>query len=240
MDYTGKGVDELSFHKGQLIKVTNKSRNVDDGFWTGELRGKKGLFPSMVVEDVMVCGDDEVSEVLNTHDEHYQTVNHHEINVPFIPEPTSVSPPADVPDYTPSFESVSNTPLSVNNEEFIFSPKTSVSQVSKFNSTVDALSSFSNVNDTNGEDFSNIRDFSSRNENTNDVKPGNESNNQFQNGSNSKKSEEYKSNIREYETNGSLEEVKNETEKNNVVEQEISSSDEKVEFQIYKLKTSFI
>nr|XP_006824876.1 PREDICTED: FCH and double SH3 domains protein 2-like [Saccoglossus kowalevskii] len=52
-DYNGSSEDELSFNEGQLIKVTRKDDNgVDDGFWEGEVNGKIGVFPSMVVEEL--------------------------------------------------------------------------------------------------------------------------------------------------------------------------------------------
>ncbi|XP_077983654.1 F-BAR and double SH3 domains protein 2-like [Glandiceps talaboti] len=52
-DYSGVSDDELSFSEGQLIKITRKDENgVDDGFWEGELNGKVGVFPSLVVEEV--------------------------------------------------------------------------------------------------------------------------------------------------------------------------------------------
>ena len=43
--------EELSFKEGEIIKVTSIDNNgVDDGWWEGYLNGKKGAFPSIVVE----------------------------------------------------------------------------------------------------------------------------------------------------------------------------------------------
>ena len=45
--------EELSFKEGEIIKVTSIDNNgVDDGWWEGYLNGKKGAFPSIVVQRV--------------------------------------------------------------------------------------------------------------------------------------------------------------------------------------------
>jgi len=50
-DYTAMEEEELSFKAGEVIKVTSVDNNgVDDGWWEGYLNGKKGAFPSIVVE----------------------------------------------------------------------------------------------------------------------------------------------------------------------------------------------
>ncbi|XP_071127276.1 F-BAR and double SH3 domains protein 2-like isoform X2 [Mytilus edulis] len=50
-DYSGLSDEELSFNEGMLIKVLRKDDNgVDDGYWEGEINGKVGVFPSLVVE----------------------------------------------------------------------------------------------------------------------------------------------------------------------------------------------
>lgn len=46
-DFQGGGEGELSFKEGDTINVTNQE---DAGWWEGELKGKKGLFPSNYVE----------------------------------------------------------------------------------------------------------------------------------------------------------------------------------------------
>ncbi|XP_037905426.1 protein nervous wreck isoform X2 [Hermetia illucens] len=51
-DYDATAQDELTFEEGQIIKIITKSAHgVDDGWWEGELDGKVGNFPSLVVEE---------------------------------------------------------------------------------------------------------------------------------------------------------------------------------------------
>lgn len=51
-DYDATAEDELTFEEGQIMKIVNKSAHgVDDGWWEGELDGKMGNFPSLVVEE---------------------------------------------------------------------------------------------------------------------------------------------------------------------------------------------
>ncbi|XP_055603690.1 protein nervous wreck [Uranotaenia lowii] len=51
-DYDATAEDELTFEEGQIIKLITKSpHGVDDGWWEGELGGKIGNFPSLVVEE---------------------------------------------------------------------------------------------------------------------------------------------------------------------------------------------
>lgn len=78
-DYDATAEDELTFEEGQIIKVITKSAHgVDDGWWEGELNGKFGNFPALVVED---C--DENGEPLTEGDENSVS-------------PTVVTPPASV------------------------------------------------------------------------------------------------------------------------------------------------
>ncbi|XP_059613011.1 protein nervous wreck isoform X2 [Phlebotomus argentipes] len=57
-DYDATAEDELTFEEGQIIKITTKSAHgVDDGWWEGELDGKHGNFPSLVVEECDENGD---------------------------------------------------------------------------------------------------------------------------------------------------------------------------------------
>ena len=52
-DYDATCDEELSFQEGQLIKILRRDENgVDDGWWEGELGGKVGVFPSLVVEEI--------------------------------------------------------------------------------------------------------------------------------------------------------------------------------------------
>lgn len=55
-DYDATCDEELSFLEGDIIKVMRKEpHDVDDGWWEGELRDQRGLFPSLIVEP---CGPD--------------------------------------------------------------------------------------------------------------------------------------------------------------------------------------
>ncbi|KAJ3223556.1 Unconventional myosin-Ie [Clydaea vesicula] len=48
-DYDSSEADELSFKAGDIITIINKD---DEGWWTGNLRGKKGLFPANYTEPI--------------------------------------------------------------------------------------------------------------------------------------------------------------------------------------------
>lgn len=51
-DYDASAEDELTFEENQIINIINKSpHGVDDGWWEGEIDGKIGNFPSLVVEE---------------------------------------------------------------------------------------------------------------------------------------------------------------------------------------------
>ncbi|GAB1867811.1 FCH and double SH3 domains protein 2 [Camponotus japonicus] len=55
-DYDATCDEELSFLEGDIMKVLRKEpHDVDDGWWEGELRDQRGIFPSLVVEP---CGPD--------------------------------------------------------------------------------------------------------------------------------------------------------------------------------------
>lgn len=52
-DYEAMSDEELSFREGDIVGVLQKGdNNVDDGFWYGEFQGRRGVFPSLVVEDL--------------------------------------------------------------------------------------------------------------------------------------------------------------------------------------------
>ena len=52
-DYGATTAEELTFSEGQLIRLRRKAEDgVDDGWWEGELNGKVGVFPSLVVEEI--------------------------------------------------------------------------------------------------------------------------------------------------------------------------------------------
>ncbi|AWP12598.1 putative FCH and double SH3 domains protein 1-like [Scophthalmus maximus] len=61
--YQAQSAEELSFQEGALIyQIRCQHGEVDDGFWEGELNGRIGLFPSLVVELVHDEGEEENQE----------------------------------------------------------------------------------------------------------------------------------------------------------------------------------
>jgi hypothetical protein len=60
-DYGANGSDELSLHEDDIIHILSRCPNgVEDGWWLGELGGRTGLFPSIVVEEcqAVFCGSE--------------------------------------------------------------------------------------------------------------------------------------------------------------------------------------
>ncbi|XP_041734079.2 F-BAR and double SH3 domains protein 2-like isoform X2 [Coregonus clupeaformis] len=55
-DYAGQADEELSFPEGAVIRLLNRDTQTDDGFWEGEFNGRVGVFPSVLVEDLMENG----------------------------------------------------------------------------------------------------------------------------------------------------------------------------------------
>ncbi|XP_024608118.1 F-BAR and double SH3 domains protein 1 isoform X3 [Neophocaena asiaeorientalis asiaeorientalis] len=52
--YTGQSAEELSFPEGALIRLLPRTQDgVDDGFWRGEFGGHVGVFPSLLVEELL-------------------------------------------------------------------------------------------------------------------------------------------------------------------------------------------
>lgn len=52
--YTGQTAEELSFPEGALIRLLPRAQDgVDDGFWRGEFGGYVGVFPSLLVEELL-------------------------------------------------------------------------------------------------------------------------------------------------------------------------------------------
>ncbi|XP_068083875.1 protein nervous wreck [Anabrus simplex] len=83
-DYEAACSEELTFTEGQIIRVLSKvPHQVDDGWWEGEVEGRTGLFPSLVVEE---CRED--GQPLTPQDED---------------EPPSSAPPVFTPPDVPSF-----------------------------------------------------------------------------------------------------------------------------------------
>lgn len=58
-DYEPTCADELGFNEGQVIRIlrTVVHDGVDDGWWEGELEGRTGIFPSLMVEALKVTGE---------------------------------------------------------------------------------------------------------------------------------------------------------------------------------------
>lgn len=56
-DYEGQADEELSFSEGAVIRLLSRDTQTDDGFWEGELNGKMGVFPSVLVEDLTENGE---------------------------------------------------------------------------------------------------------------------------------------------------------------------------------------
>ena len=54
-EYTAEKEDELSFKPGDILVNVNFK---DDGWWEGELNGKKGWFPDNFVETVAVSASE--------------------------------------------------------------------------------------------------------------------------------------------------------------------------------------
>uniref|UniRef100_H0XK54 F-BAR and double SH3 domains protein 1 n=1 Tax=Otolemur garnettii TaxID=30611 RepID=H0XK54_OTOGA len=79
--YTGQSAEELSFPEGALIRLLPRAQDgVDDGFWRGEFGGHVGVFPSLLVEELLgPPGPPELSDFEQT--------------LP-SPSPPSFSPPA--------------------------------------------------------------------------------------------------------------------------------------------------
>eukprot|EP01137_Pigoraptor_chileana_P033437 Opistho-2@24272 len=55
-DYEAQSPEELSFSAGDSIELLSRDTGVDDGWWEGRCHGRRGVFPSLLVED---CEDDE-------------------------------------------------------------------------------------------------------------------------------------------------------------------------------------
>ena len=64
-DYDATCPEELSLLEDQIVHVlrTVVHDDVDDGWWEGEVDGRVGLFPSLVVEDCHANGDPLTPEV---------------------------------------------------------------------------------------------------------------------------------------------------------------------------------
>uniref|UniRef100_A0A671XYX2 F-BAR and double SH3 domains protein 2 n=1 Tax=Sparus aurata TaxID=8175 RepID=A0A671XYX2_SPAAU len=71
-DYEGQADEELSFSEGAVIRLLNRDTQTDDGFWEGELNGRVGVFPSVLVEDFTENGETRVSLISISSGQKYQ------------------------------------------------------------------------------------------------------------------------------------------------------------------------
>ncbi|KAL0973977.1 hypothetical protein UPYG_G00213800 [Umbra pygmaea] len=66
-DYQGQSSEELTFPEGAVIRLLRcRQGEVDDGFWEGELDGRVGFFPSLVVQ---LLGDGEEEDIEDEEEE---------------------------------------------------------------------------------------------------------------------------------------------------------------------------
>lgn len=66
-DYEGCEEEELSFNEGDVIMVVNQMVDDDDGWWEGILNGKRGVFPSLVVEETKAPVASQDFPVMSSH-----------------------------------------------------------------------------------------------------------------------------------------------------------------------------
>ncbi|XP_066985180.1 mitogen-activated protein kinase kinase kinase 10-like isoform X2 [Macrobrachium rosenbergii] len=64
-DYEAQGDDELSLRRGDIIEVLSQDVKIsgDEGWWTGKINGKVGIFPSNFVAEVQNIKDVEPIEI---------------------------------------------------------------------------------------------------------------------------------------------------------------------------------
>ena len=102
-DYEANGSDELSFKEDDVIHIISRSPNgMDDGWWMGELFGRTGIFPSIVVEECQANGDDwspDVSLASPTH-----SIAPPCFSPPGIDAPPGIPPPQPFTEEVPSME----------------------------------------------------------------------------------------------------------------------------------------
>ncbi|XP_054929352.1 F-BAR and double SH3 domains protein 2 isoform X2 [Dermacentor andersoni] len=91
-DYEPTCDDELGFAEGQVIRIlrTVVHDGVDDGWWEGELDGRAGIFPSLMVEALKVTGEPQTP----MEDPNMDTVPPPPAFTP--PKPSFLVPPAQV------------------------------------------------------------------------------------------------------------------------------------------------
>uniref|UniRef100_A0A6M2DSG4 mitogen-activated protein kinase kinase kinase n=1 Tax=Xenopsylla cheopis TaxID=163159 RepID=A0A6M2DSG4_XENCH len=78
-DYSAQGEDELSLERGQIVEVLSKDAKIsgDEGWWTGKIGDKVGIFPSNFVAE-----DDPISDVNSVMgDIHPQEIDFNELQL---------------------------------------------------------------------------------------------------------------------------------------------------------------
>ncbi|KAM4622129.1 F-BAR and double SH3 domains protein 1-like [Polymixia lowei] len=94
--YQAQSAEELSFQEGALIRLLHcRQGQVDDGFWEGELEGRTGVFPSLVVEVLQEKAEEEEEE------EEEDGVKTLAPFSPPIPIPCSSASPVPLPSLAP-------------------------------------------------------------------------------------------------------------------------------------------
>ena len=52
-DYKGTEEDELDLRKGEIVSEVTQGGDLEEGWWSGKLNGKKGVFPNNFVEPIV-------------------------------------------------------------------------------------------------------------------------------------------------------------------------------------------
>ncbi|XP_024918968.1 F-BAR and double SH3 domains protein 1 isoform X2 [Cynoglossus semilaevis] len=105
--YQAQSAEELSFQEGAMINLIRRQHGaVDDGFWEGELNGRRGFFPSLVVE--LIQDDREEEEEKEKQDKEVQTSHVLPLEAIQTP-PTPTLPPLSISP-TPGCSSVTRPP----------------------------------------------------------------------------------------------------------------------------------
>eukprot|EP00057_Strongylocentrotus_purpuratus_P000685 XP_001180850.2 PREDICTED: F-BAR and double SH3 domains protein 2 [Strongylocentrotus purpuratus] len=114
-DYAGSCQEELSFVDGTIFKLLRRDENgIDDGFWEGELNGKIGVFPSLLVEELnsesrQSSNDGETVPGSAPESPEYESAEAALFSPPpFAPPPFAPPPlpPTIVTDHDPDYEEV--------------------------------------------------------------------------------------------------------------------------------------
>uniref|UniRef100_A0AAZ3QNF3 FCH and double SH3 domains 2 n=1 Tax=Oncorhynchus tshawytscha TaxID=74940 RepID=A0AAZ3QNF3_ONCTS len=119
-DYAGQTGEELSFPEGAIIRVLSRETYEDDGFWEGEFNGTVGVFPAVLVEDLLAAGsaggDSENGDVLGEASSNPQAspapLSECSPQSPFLLGPFHSSPCKSSPLLTPTLPSPQSSPSS--------------------------------------------------------------------------------------------------------------------------------